>query len=112
SHPDPLLNAVRDWQTAVRRGGGSGGKVTVVVSDPRMEAFEALPPQACLVRLEGLLTMYPSERRLHLTFLHGQPGAGSDWSALIDRLPDSRDVVAGDRRGYGSHRGGRGGFSA
>ena len=56
--------------------------------------------------------MRPSERRLHLTFLHGQPGAGSDWSALIDRLPDSWDVLAGDRPGYGSNRAGPGDFSA
>src|SRR6476620_10245063 len=95
--------------------GGSEGTVTVAVSDPRIEAFEALrpqPPQACLVRLEGLLIMHPSERRLHLTFLHGQPGAGSDWSALIDRLPDSWDVLAGDRPGYGSNSAGPGDFSA
>jgi pimeloyl-ACP methyl ester carboxylesterase len=56
--------------------------------------------------------MHPSERRPHLTFLHGQPGAGSDWSALIDQLPDSWDVLAGDRPGYGSNNAGPGDFSA
>jgi hypothetical protein len=56
-----MHNAVRDWQPAVRRGGGSGGTVTVVVSDPRIEAFEALRPQPCRVRLEGCSCVRPSD---------------------------------------------------
>jgi hypothetical protein len=54
-------NAVLDWQPAVRGGGGSGGAVTVVVSDPRIEAFEALRRQPCLVRLEGCSCIRPSD---------------------------------------------------
>jgi pimeloyl-ACP methyl ester carboxylesterase len=56
--------------------------------------------------------MHVSAQRHHLTFLHGQPGAGSDWSAVIDRLPDSWSVLAGDRPGYGSNTAGPGDFVA
>jgi len=45
----------------VRSGGGNGGTVTVVVSDPRIEAFEALRPQPCRVRLEGCSCIRPSD---------------------------------------------------
>jgi surfactin synthase thioesterase subunit len=56
--------------------------------------------------------MRTSVRQLHVTCLHGQPGAGSDWSAVIDRLPASIGVFAADRPGYGSNTDGPGDFSA
>lgn len=88
------------------------GRLPLAVGDPHTEAFEALRSQACLARLEWLLVMHRSAQPVHLTFLHGQPGAGSDWSAVIDRLPDSCGVLAGDRPGYGSNKAGPGDFSA
>jgi len=88
------------------------GRLPLAVGDPHTEAFEALRSQACLARLEWLRVMHRSAQPVHLTFLHGQPGAGSDWSAVIDRLPDSCAVLAGDRPGYGSNKAGPGDFSA
>jgi pimeloyl-ACP methyl ester carboxylesterase len=49
---------------------------------------------------------------LHLTFLHGQPGTGSDWSAVIDQLPDSIRAFAPDRPGYRSNPRAPGDFAA
>ena len=37
----------------------------------------------------------------HLTFLHGQPGSGSDWDSVIARLPPGFATLAADRPGYG-----------
>lgn len=37
----------------------------------------------------------------HLTFLHGQPGSGSDWDSVIGRLPAEFHTFAPDRAGYG-----------
>ena len=92
--------------------GMATGRLPLAVGDPHTEAFEALRSQACLARLEWLRVMHRSAQPVHLTFLHGQPGAGSDWSAVIDRLPDSCAVLAGDRPGYGSNKAGPGDFSA
>src|ERR671934_2243605 len=55
---------------------------------------------------------HTSARQLHVTFLHGQPGAGSDWSAVIERLPDSIGVFAADRPGYRSNTAGPGDFAS
>ena len=76
------------------------------------EAFEARRPQRRLIRLGWLLIMRTSVRQVHVTFLHGQPGAGSDWSAVIDDLPASMGVFAADRPGYGLNADGPGDFSA
>lgn len=42
--------------------------------------------------------------------LHGQPGSASDWQLVADRLPETLDVVALDRPGYGTSRHPAGGF--
>lgn len=42
--------------------------------------------------------------------LHGQPGSASDWQLVADRLPETLDVVALDRPGYGTSRQPAGGF--
>lgn len=39
-----------------------------------------------------------------LVLLHGQPGLGSDWQQVIDRLPARMRARAPDRPGYGSAR--------
>ena len=39
-----------------------------------------------------------------LVLLHGQPGAGSDWDAVVAGLPDGFDCLAPDRPGYRSER--------
>lgn len=39
--------------------------------------------------------------RPHLTFLHGQPGSGSDWDSVIARLPAGFETFNPDRAGYG-----------
>jgi pimeloyl-ACP methyl ester carboxylesterase len=45
-----------------------------------------------------------------LLVLHGQPGLGSDWQQVVDRLPRELHVAALDRPGYGANRQGAGGF--
>jgi pimeloyl-ACP methyl ester carboxylesterase len=45
-----------------------------------------------------------------LVLLHGQPGLGSDWRQVLDRLPAGIRAVAPDRPGYGSSRQPAGGF--
>jgi pimeloyl-ACP methyl ester carboxylesterase len=44
--------------------------------------------------------------------LHGQPGTGSSWSAVIDQLTDEFRVLAPDRIGNGRSPGEGGGLSA
>jgi pimeloyl-ACP methyl ester carboxylesterase len=46
-----------------------------------------------------------------VVFLHGQPGAGSDWDAVVTGLPDELPHVAADRPGYRSNRHPAGGFT-
>ncbi len=46
-----------------------------------------------------------------VVLLHGQPGSGSDWRQVADRLPRALDVVALDRPGYGASRQRAGGFA-
>ena len=48
--------------------------------------------------------------RHEVVLLHGQPGSGSDWQQVADRLPGTLDVVALDRPGYGASRQKAGGF--
>jgi 3-oxoadipate enol-lactonase len=38
-----------------------------------------------------------------VVFMHGQPGAGSDWDEVVRHLPDGLDVLAPDRPGYRSN---------
>ncbi len=45
-----------------------------------------------------------------LVLLHGQPGLGSDWREVIERLPAGLRVLAPDRPGHGSSRQPGGGF--
>lgn len=45
-------------------------------------------------------------------FLHGQPGSGSDWQLVVDRLPPDTSAVMLDRPGYGSNRQAAGDFQA
>ena len=95
----PCAFAVHPLQVLADRcafaAGMAAGRLPLAVGDPHIEAFEALRSQACLARLEWLLVMHTSAQPVHLTFLHGQPGAGSDWSAVIDRLPDSCGCARG-----------------
>jgi len=44
--------------------------------------------------------------------LHGQPGTGGDWSAVIERLAGEHRVIAPDRPGYGESRGPARGLAA
>lgn len=46
-----------------------------------------------------------------VVLLHGQPGSGSDWQQVADRLPRELSIVALDRPGYGASRRGAGGFA-
>ena len=46
-----------------------------------------------------------------VVLLHGQPGSGSDWQQVADRLPPPFDVVALDRPGYGASLLPAGGFA-
>jgi pimeloyl-ACP methyl ester carboxylesterase len=46
-----------------------------------------------------------------VVLLHGQPGLGSDWQQVADRLPPSLHVMAPDRPGYGASRQRAGGFA-
>jgi pimeloyl-ACP methyl ester carboxylesterase len=46
-----------------------------------------------------------------VVMLHGQPGSGSDWQQLADRLPPGLRVVALDRPGYGANPLPAGGFA-
>src|ERR1700734_1088950 len=46
-----------------------------------------------------------------VVMLHGQPGAGSDWQQLADKLPAGLRVVALDRPGYGANPVAAGGFA-
>jgi len=39
----------------------------------------------------------------HVALLHGQPGSGSDWRPVVQRLPDDLLPVVLDRPGYGSN---------
>jgi pimeloyl-ACP methyl ester carboxylesterase len=48
--------------------------------------------------------------RHEVVLLHGQPGSASDWQLVADRLPETLDVVALDRPGYGTSRQPAGGF--
>jgi pimeloyl-ACP methyl ester carboxylesterase len=41
-------------------------------------------------------------RPRHVVLLHGQPGAGSDWGAVVDRLPAHIRPLIIDRPGYRS----------
>ncbi|WP_225731729.1 MULTISPECIES: alpha/beta fold hydrolase [unclassified Nocardia] len=43
--------------------------------------------------------------RRSVVFLHGQPGAGSDWDDVVSLLPPSLRAVTPDRPGYGDNRG-------
>lgn len=47
-----------------------------------------------------------------LVLLHGQPGAGSDWAAVTQRLPSALRPIALDRPGYQSSRHPAGDFNA
>ncbi len=47
-----------------------------------------------------------------VVFLHGQPGAGSDWDAVARMLPDRIRSLAPDRLGYRSNPRPAGGFDA
>jgi pimeloyl-ACP methyl ester carboxylesterase len=47
-----------------------------------------------------------------VVLLHGQPGSGSDWQQVTDRLPGGLHAVALDRPGYGASRQAAGGFTA
>jgi len=49
--------------------------------------------------------------RHEVVLLHGQPGAGSDWQQVADRLPPALHVVALDRPGYGASPLPAGGFA-
>ncbi|HEY2043068.1 MAG TPA: alpha/beta hydrolase [Jatrophihabitans sp.] len=40
------------------------------------------------------------DRQIHVVFLHGQPGAASDWDGVIQALPPQLRSVALDRPGY------------
>jgi len=46
-----------------------------------------------------------------LVLLHGQPGLGSDWHQVIERLPDGLRAVALDRPGHGASTQAAGGFA-
>jgi pimeloyl-ACP methyl ester carboxylesterase len=46
-----------------------------------------------------------------VVLLHGQPGSGTDWRQVADRLPSGLRVVALDRPGYGTSRQPAGGFA-
>jgi pimeloyl-ACP methyl ester carboxylesterase len=35
-----------------------------------------------------------------VVFLHGQPGAGSDWDSVVGRLPSGLHIISLDRPGY------------
>ncbi|MFZ2058940.1 MAG: alpha/beta fold hydrolase, partial [Acidimicrobiales bacterium] len=37
-----------------------------------------------------------------VVLVHGQPGAGGDWAALVNMLSDDHRVLAPDRPGWGS----------
>ncbi|MDQ6696008.1 MAG: alpha/beta hydrolase [Actinomycetota bacterium] len=39
----------------------------------------------------------------HIVFLHGQPGSGSDWRPVVDRMPSGLIALVLDRPGYGSN---------
>lgn len=47
-----------------------------------------------------------------MLFLHGQPGSGSDWRGVIQRLPSDWLVLAPDRPGYRGNRRPAGDFTA
>lgn len=44
--------------------------------------------------------------------LHGQPGSGSDWRSVVQRLPTDWSVLAPDRPGYQGNPRPAGGFTA
>lgn len=48
--------------------------------------------------------------RHEIVLLHGQPGSGSDWQQVADRLPRELHTVALDRPGYGASSRAAGGF--
>jgi pimeloyl-ACP methyl ester carboxylesterase len=50
-------------------------------------------------------------RARDVVMLHGQPGSGSDWEQLADRLPAGLRVAALDRPGYGANPLAAGGFA-
>jgi pimeloyl-ACP methyl ester carboxylesterase len=50
-------------------------------------------------------------REHEILVLHGQPGLGSDWQQVTDRLPGELRVAALDRPGYGASRQRAGGFA-
>ncbi|BEP16280.1 hypothetical protein acdb102_45910 [Acidothermaceae bacterium B102] len=45
-----------------------------------------------------------------LVMLHGQPGSGSDWQGVTERLPERVESVVLDRPGYASNPAAAGGF--
>ena len=47
----------------------------------------------------------------HLVLLHGQPGSGSDWQPVVERLSEGLAPVVLDRPGYGSNPARAGDFS-
>ena len=47
-----------------------------------------------------------------MVLLHGQPGSGTDWKQVEERLPHGLNVLAPDRPGYGASRRPAGGFAA
>ncbi|MDA8071411.1 MAG: alpha/beta hydrolase [Actinomycetota bacterium] len=42
------------------------------------------------------------DRRCPVLLVHGQPGLGSDWAAVVHRLSPAHVVLAPDRPGYGA----------
>jgi pimeloyl-ACP methyl ester carboxylesterase len=48
----------------------------------------------------------------HIVLLHGQPGSGSDWQPVVDRLGHDLIPVVPDRLGYGSNPQPAGDFNA
>jgi pimeloyl-ACP methyl ester carboxylesterase len=45
----------------------------------------------------------PSDEHRSIVFLHGQPGAGSDWAGVVQALPATLRGLAWDRPGYRSN---------
>jgi len=44
----------------------------------------------------------PDEVRRRVLLIHGQPGRGSDWDDVVERLGSDLSVLAPDRPGYGN----------
>jgi pimeloyl-ACP methyl ester carboxylesterase/uncharacterized membrane protein YbhN (UPF0104 family) len=75
----------------------------------RRPAAQSVPEPALELAAETVPEKAPQAHELVL--LHGQPGGGADWDAVLARLPAHLHAVAKDRPGYGASRRNAAGFT-